>query len=452
MKQCPYCNSQMGDDALFCSECGKMFPLSKVCSHCGATVNEEDLFCSNCGAKIDKNEDATHSNNEEYISEVIRDTQKVVEADTLKPIAPLPTQKETEYKKTVKGNSPKKYGKWIIISLIAIALIGGGVYFFLNRSSSEIEPKEEVVTNGSKSLHGSIGEHPITMELHIDNPNVDGSLYYNKYGPDNKLFVSGSMHNNKIELKEHNKDGMETGHYKGEFSNGVFQGEYVNYKGDAYSFKLSETEELMEETSLCPDGNHPHIIDLGLPSGTKWACCNVGASKPEDYGDMFAWGETSTKSNYDWSTYRWCNGSSNSLTKYNTKSYRGTVDNRTQLELSDDAARARWGGSWRMPTIAELTELKDNCTYEWTTIDGVKGGKFTSRVNGHSVFLPAAGFHSGLRSSASLSYRGEVGYYWSSSLGESGDFARYLIFTSRDTGMGDYGRNGGQSVRPVIGN
>ena len=202
--------------------------------------------------------------------------------------------------------------------------------------------------------------------------------------------------------------------------------------------------------SLCPDNRHPHIIDLGLPSGTKWACCNVGSSKPEDYGGHFAWGETSTKSNYDWSTYRWCNGSSSTLTKYNNDSSQGTVDNRTQLELSDDAARANWHGSWRTPTIAELEELKANCSYTWTTVNGIKGGKFTSRSNGRSIFLPAAG---DLRNGTLLYYRGECGVYWSSSLYESSpDDARGLYFHSDGVGTSSGLRIYGQSVRPVLRN
>ena len=92
----------------------------------------------------------------------------------------------------------------------------------------------------------------------------------------------------------------------------------------------------------------------------KWATCNVGATKPEEYGDYFAWGETDPKSTYDWSTYKYCNGSSSTLTKYNTDNSQGTVDNKTTLDLSDDAARANWGDSWRMPTDAELTELRSN--------------------------------------------------------------------------------------------
>ena len=201
--------------------------------------------------------------------------------------------------------------------------------------------------------------------------------------------------------------------------------------------------------SLCPDNRHPHIIDLGLPSGTKWACCNVGSSKPEDYGGDFAWGETSTKSTYDWSTYRWCNGSNTTLTKYNNDSSRGTVDNKTQLDLDDDAAHANWHGSWRMPTIAECQELIDNCSYTWITANGVKGGKFTSRSNGRSIFLPAAGWRFG----TSLDYCGESGYYWSSSLYESHPYlARYLYFDSDGVYTNDDYRGYGRSVRPVVRN
>ena len=199
---------------------------------------------------------------------------------------------------------------------------------------------------------------------------------------------------------------------------------------------------------LCPDGNHPHVIDLGLPSGTKWACCNVGGSKPEDYGSYFAWGETSTKGSFDWSNYRWCKGANNNMTKYNLEYSFGTVDNCNRLELSDDAARANWHGSWRMPTLAELEELKANCSYTWTTVNGVKGGKFTSRSNGRSIFLPAAGF----RGKYSLHDRDEAGDYWSSSLREIiPNGAHELRFISRWADTGHSSRDVGQSVRPVFG-
>lgn len=202
--------------------------------------------------------------------------------------------------------------------------------------------------------------------------------------------------------------------------------------------------------NLCPDSHHPHMIDLGLPSGTKWACCNVGASTPDGYGSFFAWGETQTKSTFNWSTYCWCNGSETTLTKYNNSSDYGTVDNKPQLDFSDDAARANWHGSWCMPTIAELEELKANCSYIWTTINGVKGGKFTSRSNGSSIFLPAAGWHN----ATSLNCRGEYGSYWSSSLKESlPNGARCLDFDSNGVyANSHYYRFHGHSVRPVVRN
>ncbi len=194
------------------------------------------------------------------------------------------------------------------------------------------------------------------------------------------------------------------------------------------------------------ENNHEYV-DLGL--SVKWATCNVGANSPEEYGDYFAWGETEPKSTYDWSTYKWCNGSYNTQTKYNTNSSYGTVDNKTTLDLSDDAARANWGGSWRMPTKAEQDELRTECTWTWTTENGVNGYRVTSNKAGYtdkSIFLPAAG----CRFDSSLFYAGSIGYYWSSSLYTDYPYSAYeLDFTSDYVGW-DYGsRYYGHSVRPV---
>ena len=209
----------------------------------------------------------------------------------------------------------------------------------------------------------------------------------------------------------------------------------TNEVGTAYGEEMSFTTET--------PAVHEYV-DLGL--SVKWATCNVGASSPEDYGDYFAWGETTTKSTYDWSTYKYCNGSSSTLTKYNTDSYYGTVDNKTQLDLSDDAARANWGGAWRMPTDAELTELLEQCTWTWTTQNGIKGYKVTSKSNGNSIFLPAAGYHRG----SSLAFAGSDGYYWSSSLLTSyPDDAWYVCFVSSNVARSNDYRDYGRSVRPV---
>ena len=185
-------------------------------------------------------------------------------------------------------------------------------------------------------------------------------------------------------------------------------------------------------------------VDLGL--SVKWATCNVGADSPEDYGDYFAWGETKPKSTYKWSTYEWCQGSTTTLTKYCTYSSYGKVDNKTQLDLSDDAARANWGGSWRMPTHDELTELREKCSWTGTTQNGVEGYKVTSKTNGNSIFLPAAGY----RYVSSLLRAGSYGYYWSSSLCTDDPlYARYVYFNSSGVGWYDDYRGNGQSVRPV---
>ncbi len=187
-------------------------------------------------------------------------------------------------------------------------------------------------------------------------------------------------------------------------------------------------------------------VDLGL--SVKWATCNVGATKPEEYGYYFAWGETTPKSTYNWSTYKYCNGDLYSMTKYCEDSYFGTVDNKTTLELSDDAARVNWGGKWRMPTKAEQDELRNtsNCTWTWTTQNGVNGYKVTSKKNGNSIFLPAAGY----RDNSSLNDAGFNGDYWSSSLDTSNSFCAYnLDFDSSYVVWDYYFRCDGRSVRAV---
>lgn len=214
---------------------------------------------------------------------------------------------------------------------------------------------------------------------------------------------------------------------------------YVGY--DAVSGEVAFTE-------LAPviDNNGYEYVDLGLPSGTLWAKCNVGATTPEEYGDYFAWGETTPKEVYDWSTYKWCNGSKTTLTKYNYSSSYGTVDNKTQLELSDDAARANWGGSWRMPTRVEQKELLDECTWKWTTQNGVKGYKVTSKSNGNSIFLPATGYLDG----SSLKSAGSRGDYWLSSI-DTSDPGNAIsgCFYSSGKSMIIYSRYYGKCVRPV---
>lgn len=204
----------------------------------------------------------------------------------------------------------------------------------------------------------------------------------------------------------------------------------------------SNDDSIIDEPMIQTHKGHEYV-DLGLPGGTLWATCNIGANKPEDYGDYFAWGETKTKSIYDWSTYNFF-----VLNQYNNSSGYGTVDNMIVLELGDDAAHVNWGGSWRMPTKAELDELVDanNCTWTWITQNGVNGYKVTSKKNSNSLFLPAAGY----RYDSNLSRVGSDGNYWSSSLfaSDSGG-ACCLIFYSDSMDWYNVNLCIGGSVRPV---
>ena len=190
--------------------------------------------------------------------------------------------------------------------------------------------------------------------------------------------------------------------------------------------------------------NGYYYVDLGLPSGLKWASCNVGATKTEGYGDYFAWGEVEPKEVYSWSTYKWCNGSYDTMTKYRTK------DNKTVLDKEDDAASVNMGGSWRMPTYDELNELKTKCTWTWISNyngTGVAGRIVTSKINGNSIFLPAAGY----RSNSDLYNAGSDGRCWSSSRNTSNsDYACYLRFDSGYVGWLSSRRYYGRSVRGVL--
>lgn len=195
--------------------------------------------------------------------------------------------------------------------------------------------------------------------------------------------------------------------------------------------------------------DHGHrYIDLGLPSGTKWADCNIGAKTRTNYGYYYAWGETSRKTKYDWDTYKYGNAYEE-LTKYCTDSYYGEdgfTDDKEELDLSDDVAHKLWGGKWRIPTKEQFEELIEHTKHRWTKINGVKGMLFTGR-NGHSIFLPAAGF----RSDTSLYDVGSYGYYRSRTLIADFPFnAYYLGFGSGGVDV-YYGssRDSGHTVRPV---
>ena len=179
-------------------------------------------------------------------------------------------------------------------------------------------------------------------------------------------------------------------------------------------------------------------VDLGLPSGLKWATCNVGASNAEDYGGYYAWGETETKTWYD---------EDNSVTqgKKLSKLHKVAIINSSNLlALSYDTARANWGGSWRIPTKEEWEELLNNCTCTWSILKGIGGYVFVG-LNGNSIFLPAAGF----RQWMSLSFAGENGLYWSSTAYEGSSNAYEFYFSNYGCGVSFNYRYIGSSIRPV---
>ena len=206
----------------------------------------------------------------------------------------------------------------------------------------------------------------------------------------------------------------------------------TNEKGVSYGEEVSFT-------TFAGTLNGYGYVDLGL--SVKWATCNVGTNVPEEYGGYYAWGETSTKSDYSSS-----NCPTNGLSISDLQS-QGYIDSEGNLTEQYDAATANWGGDWRMPTKAEQEELLNNCTWTWITQNGVNGHNVEG-PNGNSIFLPAAGFREG----SSLLSAEIIGLYWSSTLNDGyyDDEAFYLYFDSINRNMDYYLRLNGRSVRPVL--
>ncbi len=212
----------------------------------------------------------------------------------------------------------------------------------------------------------------------------------------------------------------------------------TNEVGTSYGEEVSFTT-LTAYSPATGTSNGYGYVDLGL--SVKWATCNIGANSPEEYGDYFAWGETTTKSDYTSSN---CPTYGLSISQLQTQGY---IDSEGKLTPQYDAATANWGGTWRMPTYDELNELRTKCTWTWITQNGVSGYNVEG-PNGNSIFLPAAGFRNG----SSLYYARSLGSYRSSTPIESSSYnAYYLYFDSCSQYV--YGsdlRHGGRSVRPVL--
>ena len=197
----------------------------------------------------------------------------------------------------------------------------------------------------------------------------------------------------------------------------------------------------------CPPPVTPEAVDLGLSS--KWASFNLGATSPEDFGYYYAWAETETKRLFNWTTYKWCNGTDKSLTKYNNLEQNGTVDNNLILDIEDDSAFANLGGDWRIPTKEDWEELTSKCTWKATTENGVYGYKVTSKNNSNGIFLPAGSCLS--YNSTTISIAAKEGYFWATDLRPGyPDQASAYVLTTVGHSVTTFPRAHGFSVRPVL--
>lgn len=213
----------------------------------------------------------------------------------------------------------------------------------------------------------------------------------------------------------------------------------------SYTFAVNKNVKVFAEFRRTLNGHE--YVDLGLPSGLKWATCNVGAESPEKCGAFYAWGEIEEKDDYSWMTYKYYDNTYNHVTKYCVYERYGLVDGKKTLELEDDAANAKWGGIWRMPTYDEQEELRRKCTWEWTVLNDVAGYKVTG-PNGNSIFLPVTGY----KNDDDIFNAATGGYYWSSSLlNEGSSRASYLLFDNEEYEKGDFARRySGRNIRPVF--
>ena len=233
------------------------------------------------------------------------------------------------------------------------------------------------------------------------------------------------------------------------FTAGVeYQRGDVNYDGQ---ISISDVTCLIDylltgawpDEPVTPPDDHEYV-DLGLPSGTLWATMNIGANAPEEFGDYFAWGETEPKDDYSWTTYKWCEGTSESMTKYCCVDFSGTVDGKSELDPEDDAAYVNWGEDWRMPTYEQVMELLNNCTWTMTTVNGVSG-RLVTGPNGNTMFMPIPGFriHEELKDPS-------WAYYWTREIYQyNSDSAYNLIFHSQAVFRGTSNRFVGNPVRAV---
>ena len=344
------------------------------------------------------------------------------------------------------------YMKKCLFALAALSLLFSCTPEDNNNNGGGGQNNQDELTVTGEALE--ITDHSATLTgyayLPFELGYVEVGIMYDKsqsFGDAKKAVATGLDGNNKFTVSATSLEPSTTYYYKAYAQNGMA----VKY-GAVKSFTTKE--------STIPSG----AVDLGIvmtrTDGTTyklyWAKSNLSdkglCTNPEDYGDYYAWGETESKENFFWSTYKFCTSGDSwdnvKFSKYNTISSYGSIDNKTVLEPEDDVASVKLGGKWRMPTDAEWTELRNKCTWTWTTNYNGTGvmGQIVTATNGNSIFLPAAG----LRNGTSLDYVGSDGYYWSSSLfTDAPCYAWFVEFFSDDVYSYMYNRYYGQSVRPV---
>ena len=298
-----------------------------------------------------------------------------------------------------------------------ITLIFAGCKKFDEIEASKVEIVEEKIERNDRITFDVTYSYPVDLEA------VD------VYIADNVNMTNAKSYSCNVEGKK----------FSVSIDNVNFEKIYYCYEYDNW-YKKEKSEVGAFTKSMCCGHEY---VDLGLPSGLKWATCNVGAETPEEYGNYYAWGETEPIPNYDYSP---SNCSTYGLTNSELQS-QGYVDSEGNLTAQHDAATANWEGDWRMPTRAEQGELLNNCIWTWTAQNGVNGYKVTSKVNSNYIFLPAAGY----RDWSSLNFAGGYGSYWSSTPYVSGNILAYFIdFDSSYQSINlDY-RFYGRGVRPVL--
>ena len=384
----------------------------------------------------------------------------------------------TSYEATADGTLPVELGHGLTKLKLVVTL---GSQFYDRRYGRTANPLTSLTVTGARL---GFGFHPATGAVSAkEGTEADITPFASEYTPGSAGAKTATAVYEAILVPQT----FAAGDLTVSFSVGA--NDYAWTNGNAVTLAAGQTVTLPVSVTAAPPIVHA-FVDMGeveingVKKNLKWATCNVGAENPWDYGDYYAWGETETyyepgtahsnpptwKSGkgggYDWSSYKWCNGSYKKLNKYCTQSsYWGSshpMDNKKVLDPEDDVAHVKWGGTWRMPTDEEWTALRDNTLYDWvwtnnylingTVSTGVAGRIVTRKAGtgpcaGKSIFLPAAGY----RSDTDLNGVGSWGGYWSSSLntGNPDDAWRVYFYSGGVSRGGDY-RDSGLSVRPVM--